>query len=397
MNYRIRIAIATSVLLSPAVGSVAAFAQSLPIAFQFKSADARRPIKHRKFTAWDLITRAPRTTFGVELPDGRVVAADSYLRELNSIERELNTYGYTLRSNQTDLGLVAVSAAAEPRFFSQKAATPNSQNNSSWHHFLNHEYATVSSSGSVTHQSRDEDSNQFERMTTHSVTGRLFQSPTTQIAQIKQRVVKSADGEERKESAVFIKGVQVFRNGRADHQEVRVLETAFDVPLREVSVPVGPGSIEAKLGVRGRVILDMGLGTDRTPSNLLPDLAFNFKPQVIADGYISAATTPTNVGDAGIEGALQLCKNTLDVQGTAQLNRKFKFELKKLTVDNVFEAFTGKIYGYTNVKLPGSKNDDNSHRRFEKEFFSWGGVKFEQRLYEFEAKAPTPEIVESFN
>lgn len=396
MNYRISTAIATSVLLSSAVYSVAASAQSLPLEFKFKSADERLPIKHRKFTAWDLITRAPRTTFGVELPDGRIVAADSYLRELNSIERELNSYGHTLRSNQTDLGLVAVSAAAEPRFYSQKANTPNSQNNSTWHHILNHEYATISSSGSVIHQSRSEESDSFERMTTHTVAGRLFKSPTGQIAQVTQRVVKSAQGEERKESAVFINGVQVFRSGRTDHQEARVWETAFDVPLREVTVPIGPGSIEAKLGIRGRVILDMGLGADRSPSRLVPDIALNFKPQVIADGYVSAATTPTNVGDAGIEGALQLCKNTLDINGTAQLNRKFKIDLKKLTVDNTFEGFTGKIYGYTNVKLPGSKNDDSSHRRFEKEFYSWGGVKFEQRLYEYEAEAPNPEIVESF-
>ncbi|MEY2988855.1 MAG: hypothetical protein RJB13_2376 [Pseudomonadota bacterium] len=394
MNYPIRKLIATLTLITPALEVLPAMAQSFPQNFDFKSPDARRPLRFRKFTAWDLAKSGPS---GIVLHDGRIVAADSYLNELNSIERELNSLGRTLRTEQTDLGVVAVSAAREPRLFSQRTMEPSPQKNSSWHHLLSHEHAMLSSSGSIVQKEGAQEAEVFERTTTHSVSGRFLHSPVNRIAQVTQRVVKQAGSSEKRETAVYINGVQVFRRGDLDRAEAKIWETSFDIPVREVTIPIGPGTIDAKIGLRGKVQLDLDLSPDRSARGLVPDLALNFKPLVEADGYISAATSPTNVGDAGIEGAIQLCKNTLDINGTAKLNRGFKVEFKKLTVDNLFEGFSGKIKGYTNVTLPGKKDDDKSKKRFEKEFYSWDGVKIAQRLYEYDADTPTPELVESMD
>lgn len=394
MNYRIRNIIATFVFLSPALESLPALAQSTPLQFSFKSADSSRPIRHRKFTSWDITTQAPA---GIVLPDGRIVAADNYLFELNQVERELNAFGRTLRTDATDLGIVAVSAAREPRLFSQNKNERSPLKNSSWSHFLSHEHATLVSSGSIIQKLSDQENEAFERSTTHSVSGRVLQSPVSRVAQITQRVVKSSEGSEKRETTVYINGVQVFRRGGHDLREAKIWETSFDIPVREVTIPVGPGSIDAKIGLRGKVQLDLDLSPDRSSRGLVPDLVLNFKPFIEADGYVSAATTPTSVGDAGIQGAIQLCKNTLDINGTAKMNRSFKIEFKKLTVDNLFEGFSGKITGYTNVMLPGKKTDDKNKKRFEKEFYSWNGVKIAQRLYEYDAETPKPELVESIN
>jgi hypothetical protein len=394
MNYPIRKLIATLTLLTPVFVASPVLGQSLPLNFTFKSPDERKPMRFKRFTAWDLAKNGPS---GIVLHDGRVVPADSYLSELNSIERELNSLGRTLRTEQIDLGVVAVSAARDPRFFSQKTIDPSPQKNSSWHHFVNHEHAMLSSSGSIVQRASTQASENYERTTTHSVSGRFLHSPVNRVAQVTQRVLKTASGLEKSETAVYINGVQVFRRGNIDRIEAKVWETAFDIPVREVTVPIGPGSIDAKIGLRGKVQLDLDLSPDRNSRSVLPDLVLNFKPLIVADGYISAATTPTSVGDAGIEGALQLCKNTLDINGTAKMNRSFKVEFKKLTVDNLFEGFSGKIKGYTNVTLPGKKDDDKSKKRFEKEFYSWDGVKIAQRLYEYDADKPDPELAESMN
>jgi len=394
MNYPIRTLIATLVLTGSTLEALPAIAQSLPLQFSFKSPDSSRPLRFRKFTAWDIAARAPS---GIVLHDGRIVAADSYLDELNTVERELNSFGRTLRTEQSDLGIVAISTAREPQFFSQKSIEPSPQKNSSWYHILNHEHATLSSSGSIIQRSAAPEAEEFERTTTHSVSGRFLRSPVNRVARVTQRVVKSVGGSEKRETAVYINGVQVFRRGDIDQAEAKVWETAFDIPVREVTVPIGPGSIDAKIGLRGKVQIDLGLNPDRSSRGLIPNLVLNFKPLIEADGYVSAATTPTNVGDAGIEGAIQLCKNTLDIQGTAKMNRSFKVEFKKLTVDNLFEGFSGKIKGYTNVTLPGKKNDDSAKKRFEKEFYSWEGVKIAQRLYEYDADAPSPELGQSID
>lgn len=391
MSYRIFNAFAMCALLGTALSPACATAETQSPAFHFKSASDLRPLRHIRFTARDLTTGAPQSMQGVELADGRVVAADSYLAELNRIERELNSYGKTLRSSESNFGIVAVSTAAQPRLFSARSNPHNPNANRSWTHIINHEHAMISSTGSVTQRSQGNGSEQIERNTTHTVSGRFLNSAPTSIAQVTQRVVTADDGHERKELAVFINGVQVFRRGRADQHEARLWETSFDIPVKQVTLPVGPGSIDAKIGVRGQVNLDMELAPDKNSRGLIPDLALNFKPQIEADGYMSAATTPTNVGDAGIEGAIRLCKNTLDVNGTAALTRGFKMQINKLTIDNSFEGFDGKVVGYTNVAIPGKKRDENSNKRFEKEFYSWKGIKVEQRLYEYDSQKPQPE------
>ncbi|MEY4065491.1 MAG: hypothetical protein RIR26_1699, partial [Pseudomonadota bacterium] len=181
---------------------------------------------------------------------------------------------------------------------------------------------------------------------------------------------------------IYVDGRQVFRRGRVDSNEARIWKNAFDVPVKSITIPIGPGAVEAKLGVRGAVEIDLELNPVATDAPE-PQFALEFKPHVTADGYVSGATTPTNVGDAGIEGAITLADNTLNIKGTAALARAFKLEVKTLTVDNIFAGFDGRIFAYANVNAPGNGSGRFQKKRFEKEFYSWNGVKVEQRLYEY--------------
>jgi hypothetical protein len=229
----------------------------------------------------------------------------------------------------------------------------------------------------------------LDRTTTHSISGRFLSEQHSSIAQVVQRVVRRSDGNEQKETQVFVNGKQLFRRGRIEDTEARIWTSAFDVPVKKITVPVGPGTVEGTIGVRGNINLDLELNPSRSNS---PEAQFvlNFKPQMLADGYVSAQTAPTNVGDAGIEGAITLAKDTLEINGVAGLARSLKLDVKEITVDNLFEGFAGRLFAYANVTVPGKKaNDDKNKKRFEKEFYAWSGVKVQQRIYEY--KAPTPQ------
>ncbi len=347
------------------------------------------PVRYVPFTMRDVLNGAPSTGTGIVLDDGRVVEPSQYLRELNAVERELAGYGSTLRSTESNLGTVARANYAQPRLTSSVPANQQSSStDSDWSHEINHELASVKSSGQVI-QTQGENTDGFERITTHKVAGRFLDAQSPAIAQFIQRIVKDESGEEFRETMVYINGRQVFRRGRSDAQEARIWKTAFDVPLKNITVPVGPGSIDAKLGIRGGVNLDL----DMTPSKgtgIAPQISLDFKPQVIADGYVSAMTTPTNIGEAGFEGAITLADNTLKILGTATLSLSKFVDLKQATVDNIFAGFSGKIVGYANVKMPSKKADDSGKKKFEKEFYKWDGIRIEQRLYEYKAPEPQP-------
>ncbi|MBM3381204.1 MAG: hypothetical protein FJY29_02060 [Betaproteobacteria bacterium] len=353
---------------------------------KLKPNETAQRVMFKAFTRQDVLTDAPMSTTGVELHDGRVVPLSEYLNALNKTERELNAFGATLRTNADDLGTVAVSAAARPTFTNSMPVQSDSPENTRWSHEVTHDLAHVRSSGNITQR---EIPSGPDRTTMHSVSGRLLDAQAPSLASVVQRVVRLEDGSEQRETQIYVNGKQVFRRGRIDDQEARIWNTAFDVPLKNITIPVGPGSIDAKVGIRGTVNLDLELAP--TPSNsAAPQFSLNFKPQILADGYLSAASSPTSVGDAGIEGAITLAKNTLDVKGAAALARGFKIEVKEVTVDNLFEGFNGRIFGYANVTIPGKKDSTPNKKKFEKEFYSWNGVKVEQRLYEYKSPAPQP-------
>lgn len=343
------------------------------------------------FTWRDVVSGAPSTSAVVYLNDGRVVNAYDYLRELNALGRELAGYGVSLRSDESDLGVVARAQIPQPQFRSELPDSQQQQSNDSgWSHELTHAFAHVRATGRITQKTNDTNEYvSFERTTTHSVEGRFMSADQPSIAQFMQRVVRNELGEEQRETQIYINGRQVFRRGRADPQEARIWKTAFDVPLKSITVPVGPGSIDAKLGIRGGVNLDLNM-SPVTGSNNGPQIALDFKPQVLADGYVSGATSPTNVGDAGFEGAITLTDNTLKIVGTAALSRAKLVDLKEVTVDNTFAGFNGRLVGFVNVKTPKRNSDGKDTKRFEKEFYKWDGIKVEKRLYEYKAPQPQP-------
>jgi hypothetical protein len=347
-------------------------------------------LRYVAFTKQDALSQAPMSSEGVVLPDGRVVSVDAYVAELNAMERELSAAGTTLRSSEAALGTIATSRAGAPHFQKNLQAQSENPNSALWSHQLSHELASISSSGSITQNTSFSagDARALERTTQHSLSGRYLDTQHPSLAQVVQRVVRNKNGDDQKEILIYVNGRQVFRRGRADSNEARVWKNAFDVPLKSITIPVGPGSVEAKLGIRGTVELDLELNPVASDKPE-PQFALEFKPHVTADGYVLGATTPTNVGDAGIEGAITLADNTLNVKGSAALARAFKLEVKALTVDNIFAGFDGRIVAYANVNAPGNGSSKFSKKRFEKEFYAWDGVKVEQRLYEY--KAPSPQ------
>jgi hypothetical protein len=373
--------------LSPNHASAETFSQ-----IKLKPNTGSSRVNFKPFTRYDVLTHAPMSSAEVALHDGRVVSVAAYLDELNKTERELNSFGSTLRGGDHDLGTVAVSAAAQPVFQNSVPAKADSPENTRWSHELTHEIAHVRSSGHIIQRDLSSSADigvGFDRTTTHSVSGRLLNAQAPSLASIIQRVVRIEDGSEQRETQIFVNGKQIFRRGRIDDLEARIWNTSFDVPFKNVTIPVGPGSIDAKIGIRGSVNLDLELNP--TPSNAAaPQFNLNFKPQILADGYLSAASTPTSVGDAGVEGAITLANNTLKINGAAGLARGLKVEVKEVTVDNLFEGFSGRIFGYANVTMPGKKDATPNKKKFEKEFYSWNGVKVEQRLYEYKAPAPQP-------
>lgn len=344
------------------------------------------------FTFKDVLSGAPTSGAVVDLGNGRLVNAYTYLRELNATERELSAWGASLRAGESDLGTVARVQLPSPKFSSLlPTRQQQDSNDSSWSHELNHTLAQAKSSGRVTQKATVSDTGIIlDRTTTHSLEGRFLDGKSPNIAQFVQRVVRSESGEEQRETQVYINGRQVFRRGRVDSQEVRVWKTAFDVPVKSVTIPVGPVSLEAKLGIRGGVNLDLELNPTTGP-NATPQIALDFKPQIIADGYVSGATTPTNIGEAGIEGAITLADDTLKVNGTAAVSLAKGIDLRQVTVDNVFAGFNGRVYGYASIKMPGRNADGKDSKRFEKEFYKWDGIKVENRLYEYKAQQPQPQ------
>lgn len=356
---------------------------------QFKGRDS---IRYVPFSFREITSQAPNAGATIILDDGRAVNAYTYLKELNFIERDLASYGQTLRTGDSDLGTVARSTLRAPQFSTQNPQPSNGlpATDTQWSHEINHDFASVKSAGRViqTKTAGGTDSS-FARTTTHAVSGRLFDAQSPSIAQFVQSVGRDASGEEFRETQVYINGRQIFRHGRGDAQEARVWKTAFDVPLKSITIPVGPGSIEAKVGIRGGVNLDLDLGP-ASGNRTSPQLSLNFKPQVIVDGYATAMTTPTNIGEAGFEGAINLTDNTLKIAGTAAISFPKFVDLKEATIDNVFAGFSGKLVGFAKIKMP-SKNDDGSDgKKFEKEFYKWDGIKVEQRLYEYKAPEPQP-------
>jgi hypothetical protein len=356
---------------------------------QFKGTNSAH--QYIPFSFKDVLTGAPTSGTFIDLGDGRQVNAYTYLRELNAAERKLNAWGASLRNDQSELGTVARVQLPSPKLSSVlPTRQQQDSNDSSWSHELKHTLALAKSSGRVTQKSTVIGSEiTLDRTTTQSVEGRFLDAKSPSIAQFVQRVVRSESGEEQRETQVYINGRQVFRRGRVDSQEVRVWKTAFDVPVKSVTIPVGPGSVDAKLGIRGGVNLDLELNPTTGP-NATPQIALDFKPQIIADGYISGATTPTNIGEAGIEGAITLADNTLKVNGTAAVSLAKGIDLRQLTVDNVFAGFNGRVYGYASIKMPGRNADGKDNKRFEKEFYKWDGIKVENRIYEYKAPEPQP-------
>jgi hypothetical protein len=355
----------------------------------FKGQD---PIRFVPFSFREITGQTPNAGATIVLDDGRVVNAYAYLRALNSTERELASFGTSLRSPDSDLGTVARSSLKSPRFsFQQTSIMPaNATPHPQWLHEINHDFASVKSQGQVVQsQSTTEGSNTYSRTTTHTVSGRLFDAHSPSIAQFVQSVGRDAAGEEFRETQVYINGRQIFRHGRSDNQEARIWKTAFDVPLKSITVPVGPGSIDAKLGIRGGVNLDLDIAPS-AGNRANPQISLNFKPQVVVDGYVTAMTTPTNIGDAGFEGAINLADNTLKINGTAAISFPKFVDLKEATIDNVFAGFSGKIVGFANIKMPSKNSDGSDKKKFEKEFYKWDGIKVEQRLYEYKAPEPQP-------
>lgn len=350
-----------------------------------------QPIRYIPFSFRDVTSQTPNAGAVISLDNGRLVNAYTYLRELNSTERELASFGASLRSPEPDLGTIARSTLRAPRFSTElPASSAAAAANTKWNHEISHDFAAVKSTGQIVQATSDTDGgNAFSRTTTHIVSGRLFDAQSPSIAQFIQRVGHDAAGEEFRETQVFIHGRQIFRHGRSDSQEARIWKTAFDVPLKSITLPVGPGSIEAKLGIRGGVNLDLDLAP-AAGNRAAPQLSLNFKPQVVVDGYASAMTTPTNIGDAGFEGAINLADNTLKINGTAALKFPKFVDLKEATIDNIFAGFSGRIVGFANVKMPSKNADGSDKKKFEKEFYKWDGIKVEQRLYEYKAPEPQP-------
>lgn len=358
---------------------------------KFSHTENSKKIKFYPFTAKDLLTNAPMSTSSIELFDGRTVPMNHYLTELNQIEKELASLGYTLRSELNDLGVVASATNEKPQFHMQATPPASNQNDARWSHELYHDIASISARGQVTQRNADtpDFSDMPVRTTSHAISGRFLNAQSSSIAQVIQRVVLNENGLEQKETQVYINGKQLFRRGRVDDTEARIWTTAFDIPLKDITVPVGPGSVQAKIGIRGNVHLDLELNPSRS-ANPRPQFNLNFKPQILADGYISTATTPTNVGEAGVQGAITLAKNTLEVNGEAALVRGMKVEVKQATVDNTFEGFNGRIVAYANITVPGKKADGSNKKRFEKELYSWEGIKVAQRIFEYKAPIPQP-------
>lgn len=358
---------------------------------KFKATVQSQHLPYTQFTQRDAVTSAPMSGSAIELFDGRVVPLNQYLLELNGIEQELNSYGVTLRSQSNDLGVVAYSAAPKPVFQNNLPEKNSPDGEARWSHQISHELASVKSAGQITQRERSSSEAEVEldQTTSHMVSGRFLSAESPSIAQIVQRAVRMKDGTEQKETQIYVNGKQIFRRGRIDEREGRVWSTAFDVPFKSITVPIGPATLEAKVGVRGSVTLDLELNPGSSNS-AAPEYSMGFKPHILADGYVTTKTSPTNVGDAGLEGAITLAKNTLNINGVAALTRGFKIEVKELIVDNLFEGFNGRLFGYANVTIPGKKASDGNKKRFEKEFYSWNGVKVEQRIYEYKAPVLQP-------
>jgi|GEM_PF-669885 len=359
---------------------------------KFKIIDGHSPLSFQAFTARDLVSGAPMTVTSVSLPDGRIVPVNDYLAELNAAEFELNRYGFTLRQSEDQLGTVAKAESSLPVLKKSLPQPGIDQANARWGFDVDHELASIKASGYVNERNPSTHTNGvvFDRTTVHQAGGSFMDRDAPAIAQVIQRIVRVSDGSEQKETQIYINGRQIFRRGNVDTTEARIWTTAFDIPLKEITLPIGPASVEAKLGIRGQVNLDLELNPSNTGS-AAPQFSLNFKPQIVADGYVATSTSPTNIGDAGIEGAITLTNDTLNVNGLAALRRNLRVEMKEITVDNIFEGFAGRVYGYANVALPGRGNAGGQTKRFEKEFYAWNGVKAETRLYQY--KAPTPQPV----
>lgn len=344
------------------------------------------------FTLRDVVSGAPTSGAMVTLSDGRMVNAYTYLRELNAIERELSSYGASLRSSDSDLGTVASARLPQPKLTSvHPDKNGANQSSTGWSHEISHTLAGAKAYGYMT-QTLDSDAlgQKSERTTSHTLQGRFLDANAPSIAQFVQRISRDENGLEQRETQVYINGRQVFRRGRGDSQEARIWKTAFDVPIKSVTIPVGPGSVDAKIGIRGGVNLDLEMNPSRG-GNGLNQISLDFRPQILADAYVTGATTPTNVGDAGIEGAITLADDTLKIVGTAALSRAKFIDLRQIVVDNVFAGFNGRIAGYVNVKTPSRNAGDSDKKRFEKEFYKWDGIKVETRLYEYNADQQQPQ------
>jgi hypothetical protein len=345
------------------------------------------------FTAADALTGAPMTGAIISLGNGRSVTINSYLNDLNAIERELSSYGSTLRSAESNLGTVAHANTRAPKLSTSlpESSTVQANGDYQWSHELKHSIAFVRASGRLTQKglSPEHPNGPYDRTTLHNLEGRFVDDKIRSIAQVIQRIVRTPTGQEQRETQVYVDGRQIFRRGRIDAQEARVWSTAFDVPIKEVTLPIGPASINAKVGLRGKVNIDLELNPVSSTASV-PQFALDFMPQVVADGYVTAESTPTNVGDAGIEGAITLADNTLKVSGTAAISFSKGIELKQATVDNIFAGFNGRVSGFVNVKIPSRSGDNGNMKHFEKEFYRWDGVRVEKRLYEYKPNSPVP-------
>uniref|UniRef100_A0A7C3MJH3 Uncharacterized protein n=1 Tax=Dictyoglomus thermophilum TaxID=14 RepID=A0A7C3MJH3_DICTH len=329
----------------------------------------------------------------ITLSNGKKITSEDFLKEINEIEKTLNSYGYSLRDPEEEILIQRIvipkqNFEIQRKIFKEivpytpetKEEPPKEFKNLNWERIWelplgNEDFNVKVGTGlKLIGEEKKVNSNAFA----YATVGLLGKS--AELIKVETDIGAGENNTSQKGyTRVYILGEKKIEESFKTNVKYRD-KSEYNVDWSfPITCPVGPFNVSGSFGLRGKIGVELGAVLD-------PLYCSGFiNPYVDTSAYAEIGLN-YKVASAGVGGELTLLKDKLNINGNLNLvlqnpvyNSYFQISAKG---ENELNALSGNLYFFVQIDyLVGKK-------KFKAEIYEWDGFKYSTKLFEYNSKEP---------
>ncbi|ACI19989.1 hypothetical protein [Dictyoglomus thermophilum] len=331
----------------------------------------------------------------ITLENGNKITGEEFLREINEIEKKLNSYGYSLRDKEEEIVIQKILIKRDDLEMQRKllrSITPFAvlqpvQNEEPMKEFKDYNFSkkwdldlgdnNFNINISTNLEMKGKESQILTNAYALAEAGILGRK--AQLIKIETNLVSgNNNGDDAKLNVYILEKKEYSKNFKTKYDLKENLRYGVDWGF-PISAPVGPFNITGTFGIRGGIGLELSSNLDSLSCSI------SVKPSIDTKAFAEIGID-YKVASAGVGGELTILKDELLLKGSLALVLQDPlynsfFNVSALGENNL-DALSGDLYFFVKVNyLVGSK-------KFKAQIYEWDGFSYNTSLFNYSLNEP---------